>query len=63
MGSVSDAVAHHATCSVEIVRVPKGQLTPQGLRILLAMDDSNFSEAVADAVANKSTRKVPRLNH
>jgi nucleotide-binding universal stress UspA family protein len=50
MGSVSDAVAHHAPCSVEIVRVPKGRLAPQGLRILLAMDDSEFSQAAADAV-------------
>jgi nucleotide-binding universal stress UspA family protein len=50
MGSVSDAVAHHAPCSVEIVRVPEGRGTPQNLRILLAMDDSEFSEAAANAV-------------
>lgn len=50
MGSVSDAVAHHAGCSVEIVRVPKDRLAPRGLRILLAMDESEFSEAAADAV-------------
>jgi nucleotide-binding universal stress UspA family protein len=53
MGSVSDAVAHHAPCSVEVVRVPKGQLPPQGLRILLAMDDSEFSEAAANAVISQ----------
>lgn len=50
MGSVSDAVAHHASCSVEIVRVPKVEPMPQGLRVLLAMDGSELSEAVADAV-------------
>jgi nucleotide-binding universal stress UspA family protein len=50
MGSVSDAVAHYALCSVEIVRIPKNQLKPQGLRILLAMDDSEFSEVAANAV-------------
>jgi nucleotide-binding universal stress UspA family protein len=50
IGSVSDAVAHHAPCSVEIVRAPKGQPKPQGLRILLAMDDSESSEAAANAV-------------
>jgi nucleotide-binding universal stress UspA family protein len=57
MGSVSDAVAHHAPCSVEIVRVPKGQPTPQGLRILLAMDDSKYSEAAADAVITQINPK------
>lgn len=50
MGSVSDAVAHHASCSVEIVRVSSGQPTLQGLRILLGMDDSEFSDAAANAV-------------
>jgi universal stress protein A len=50
MGSVSDAVSRHAPCSVEIVRAPKPEHTPQGLRILLAMDDSEFSETVANAV-------------
>jgi nucleotide-binding universal stress UspA family protein len=50
MGSVSDAVARHATCSVEIVRIPKDRLTHDGMRILLAVDDSRFSEAAANAV-------------
>ncbi|MGH9680448.1 MAG: universal stress protein [Candidatus Acidiferrales bacterium] len=50
MGSVSDAVAHHAPCSVEIVRVSRGEPMPRGLRILFAMDDSECSEAAAIAV-------------
>lgn len=50
MGSVADAVVHYAPCSVEIVRVPDGQLTPRGLRILLAVDDSEYSEAAVNAV-------------
>jgi nucleotide-binding universal stress UspA family protein len=51
MGSVSDAVARHAPCSVEIVRVPKeGQPMPHGLRILLAIDDSESYEAVVNAM-------------
>ena len=63
MGSVSDAVSRHAPCSVEIVRAPKPQQTPQGLRILLAMDDSEFSEAVANAVITqvKSERAEVKL--
>lgn len=50
MGGVSDAVAHHASCSVEIVRAPQGRRTPQDFRILLAIDDSEFSEAAEKAV-------------
>lgn len=61
MGSVSDAVVHHAPCSVEIVRVSKGQPTPQGLRILLAMDDSKFSEAAADAVITQISPKCTEV--
>ena len=45
IGSVSDAVARHAGCSVEIVRIPL-RLS----RILLAIDDSKFSWAAVEAV-------------
>ncbi len=55
--------SRHAPCSVEIVRAPKPQQTPQGLRILLAMDDSEFSETVANAVITqvKSERAEVKL--
>jgi nucleotide-binding universal stress UspA family protein len=45
IGSVPDAVARHAGCSVEIVRIPL-KLS----RILLAIDDSKFSWAAVEAV-------------
>jgi len=32
LGSVSDAIAHHATCSVLIVRAPRGRSTSKELR-------------------------------
>jgi nucleotide-binding universal stress UspA family protein len=56
MGSVSDAVLRHAHCSVEIVRIPPptgGSKRPdrpadgQVRRVLLAADDSKFSEAAS----------------
>jgi nucleotide-binding universal stress UspA family protein len=50
MGSVSDGVAHHAPCSVQIVRAPKNQRTSKTLRVLLAIDDSQCSQAAANAV-------------
>jgi len=68
VGGVSDAVAHHAPCSVEIVRVPKGQPMLQDLKILLAMDDSEFSEAAAEAIveqfnpANTQIKSLSVLN-
>ncbi|HXY15980.1 MAG TPA: universal stress protein, partial [Terriglobales bacterium] len=62
MGSVADAVMRHAHCSVELVRilpgangtkdsyrVPEGKFT----RILLAIDDSRFSEAAIRMVCEQ----------
>ena len=46
LGSVSEAVARHALCSVEVVRAP---VTLR--KVLLVVDDSKFSEAAACAVA------------
>jgi nucleotide-binding universal stress UspA family protein len=54
MGSLPDAVLCHAHCSVELVRIPPKAKSPKGTgesaagkvrRILLATDDSKFSEA------------------
>jgi nucleotide-binding universal stress UspA family protein len=54
MGSVADVVMRHAHCSVELVRIPPSIKDPKTVgpvsegtfrRILLAIDDSRFSEA------------------
>jgi nucleotide-binding universal stress UspA family protein len=54
MGSVADAVMRHAHCSVELVRIPpiangtknSGHVSEETFRrILLAIDESRFSEA------------------
>lgn len=54
LGSLPDSVLRHAHCSVELVRIPrpaKGSKTMDGTtkgsvrKILLAIDDSKFSEA------------------
>ncbi len=50
LGSVSDAVARCAPCSVEIVRAPTGEQRAQGLRILLPVDESQVSDAAVNAV-------------
>ncbi|MGB8493231.1 MAG: universal stress protein [Candidatus Acidiferrum sp.] len=56
LGSLPDSVLRHAYCSVELVRIPrpaKGSKTIDGAtkgklrRILLAIDDSKFSEAAS----------------
>lgn len=54
MGSVSEAVLHHAPCSVQVVRIRKEpneleEASPR-LKVLLAIDDSRFSEAARDAI-------------
>jgi nucleotide-binding universal stress UspA family protein len=57
LGSVSDTVVRHAHCSVELVRVPPNANDPkdsgaiwngQVKKILLAIDDSKFSEAATE---------------
>jgi len=49
LGSVSQAVALHAKCSVEIVRSPKSGAKR---KILLAIDGSEESEAAVDGIAH-----------
>jgi nucleotide-binding universal stress UspA family protein len=48
LGSVSQAVALHAKCSVEIVRSPRSEL--EMMRILVAIDGSEQSEAAVDEI-------------
>jgi nucleotide-binding universal stress UspA family protein len=51
LGSVAKSVLHLAHCSVEVARYthrPPGQ---QGMRILLAVDESDFSTAAARVIA------------
>jgi nucleotide-binding universal stress UspA family protein len=50
LGSVSQAVALHAKCSVEIVRSPKSR---EVMRILVAIDGSEQSDAVVDDIARQ----------
>ena len=51
LGSVSHAVALHATCSVEIVRGAKSG--DKGWKILLAIDGSEQSEAAVEEIAHQ----------
>jgi nucleotide-binding universal stress UspA family protein len=54
LGSVSRAVASHAKCSVEIARRRKDQGADGGaMRILLAVDGSEFGDAAVEEVANR----------
>ena len=51
LGSVSNAVALHAKSSVEIMRKPEG--AREAMRILLAIDGSEQSEAAVDEIAHR----------
>lgn len=54
LGSVSRAVASQATCSVQIVRQREDRKADQqGMRILLATDGSEFSDAAAGQIADR----------
>ena len=54
LGSVSRAVASNAKCSVEIARRPKVQgASGKAMRILLAVDGSEFGAAAVEEVANR----------
>jgi len=54
LGSVSRAVATHAKCSVQVARRRNAQ-DPRGkaMRILLAVDGSEFSDAAVEEVADR----------
>jgi len=51
IGSVSQAVVLHARCSVEIVRMP--EVRREVMRILVATDGSEQSEAAVDEIARQ----------
>jgi nucleotide-binding universal stress UspA family protein len=51
LGSVSQAVVLHARCSVEIVRMP--EVRREVMRILVATDGSEQSEAAVDEIARQ----------
>jgi nucleotide-binding universal stress UspA family protein len=51
-GSVANAVVRFAPCSVEIVR-GDGHDAKRGLRVLLATDGSEYSEAAARSIVNR----------
>lgn len=51
LGSVSKAVVRLAHCSVEVARHSHRVAERQGMRVLLAMDESDFSIAAARAIA------------
>jgi len=54
LGSVSRAVLSNAKCSVEIVRRREARdASENGMRILLAVDGSDFSDAAVEEVANR----------
>jgi nucleotide-binding universal stress UspA family protein len=54
LGSVSRAVTSHAKCSVEVARRSKAQgANGKTMRILLAVDGSEFSDAAVEEIANR----------
>lgn len=56
LGSVSRAITSHAGCAVRIVRRPDASVMPdkpKGMRILLAVDGSKFSDATVEEVASR----------
>src|SRR5215470_16273871 len=54
LGSVSRAVASHAKCSVQIARRRKiPDADGKAMRILLAVDGSEFGDAAVDEIANR----------
>jgi nucleotide-binding universal stress UspA family protein len=54
LGSVSRAVASHATCSVEVARRREARgADGKAMRILLAVDGSEFGDAAVEEIANR----------
>jgi nucleotide-binding universal stress UspA family protein len=54
LGSVSRAVASHAKCSVQIARHREARnASEKALRILLAVDGSEFSDVAVEEIANR----------
>lgn len=53
LGSVSRAIASYAQCSVYIVRRREGRVSDAAMKILLATDGSEFSDAAAQEIADR----------
>jgi nucleotide-binding universal stress UspA family protein len=54
LGSVSRAIASHAECAIRIVRRRNAPVEPgKGMKILLAVDGSKFSDATVEEVATR----------
>jgi nucleotide-binding universal stress UspA family protein len=53
LGSVSAAVVRHAPCSVEVIRSRGGMRDSRPMRVLLATDGSEHSQAAALSVAQR----------
>ena len=53
IGSVSRAVATHAKCSVQIARASNVRGDGKEMRILLAVDGSDFGDAAVEEIANR----------
>jgi len=63
LGSVSRAVASNSKCSVEIVRRRKNQDASElGLKILLAVDGSESSDAAVEEIAGRPWPRDTRVN-
>jgi len=63
LGSVSRAVASNSKCSVEIVRRRRVQdANEQGLKILLAVDGSEWSDAAVEEIAGRPWPRGSRVN-
>ena len=54
LGSTAQAVLRHATCSVEIVRKPRGKESAEGgIRVLIPTDGSEYADAAMQSVAER----------
>lgn len=63
LGSVSRAVASNSKCSIEIVRRRKNHDASElGLKILLAVDGSESSDAAVEEIAGRSWPRDTRVN-
>ncbi|HKQ76096.1 MAG TPA: universal stress protein [Blastocatellia bacterium] len=63
LGSVSRAVASHAKCSVDVARRRKARDTSgKAMRILLAVDGSEFSDAAVEEIADRPWPPVSEVH-
>jgi nucleotide-binding universal stress UspA family protein len=53
LGSVSRAIASHAKCSMQIARRREGRDAEKRMKILIAVDGSEFGDAAVDEIAGR----------